>query len=64
MEGEWYRGAQFSGGRMVMLQRWSLMEGEWCYRSDHNGGKMVMLQRWSLTSNNHVTEVVSLLEIE
>ena len=26
MEGEWlcYRGGQFNGGRMVMLQRWSL----------------------------------------
>ena len=37
MEGEWscYRGGQFNGGRMVMLQRWSLMEGEWsCYRMD------------------------------
>ena len=49
MEKEWscYRGVQFHGGRMVMLQRWSvlrrendhvrevltLMEGEWsCYR--------------------------------
>ena len=43
-----YGGGQFSGGRMVMLQRWSLMEGEWSrYRSDHfNGGKMIMLQRW------------------
>ena len=31
MEGEWscYRGGQFNGGKMVMLQRWSLMEGEW-----------------------------------
>ena len=38
MEGGWscYRGGQFNGGRMVMLQRWSLMEGEWsCYRSGH-----------------------------
>ena len=25
-----------NGGRMVMLQRWSLMEGEWsCYRGGH-----------------------------
>ena len=26
MEGEWlsYRGGQFSGGRMVMLERWSV----------------------------------------
>ena len=26
MEGEWscYRGGQFNGGRMVMLQRWSV----------------------------------------
>ena len=31
MEGEWlcYGGGQFNGGRMVMLQKWSLMEGEW-----------------------------------
>ena len=30
-EGEWlcYGGGQFNGGRMVMLQRWSIMEGEW-----------------------------------
>ena len=52
MEGEWsyHRGDLFNGGRMVMLQRWSLMEGEWsCYRSGQfNGGRMVTLQRWSL----------------
>ena len=25
-----------NGGRMVMLQKWSLMEGEWsCYSSGH-----------------------------
>ena len=37
MEGESsYRGGQFDGGRMVMLQRSSLMEGEFsCYRSGH-----------------------------
>ena len=63
IEGEWscYRGGHFNGGKMVMLQRWSvywkenghvtevvtLMEGEWsCYRSGHfNGGRMVMLWR-------------------
>ena len=49
MEGEWscYRGGQFNGGRMVMLQKWSLMEGEWsCYRGGKfNGGRMVLLQR-------------------
>ena len=30
IEGEWscYRGGLFNGGRMVMLQRWSLLEGE------------------------------------
>ena len=35
-------------GRMVMLQRWSLMEGEWSfYRGGQfNGGRMVMLRRW------------------
>ena len=35
MEGEWscYRGGQFNGGRMVMLQVVTLMEGKWsCYR--------------------------------
>ena len=38
MEGESsYRGGQFDGGRMVMLQRWSLMEGD-----------MVILQRWTV----------------
>ena len=50
MEGEWscYRSGQFNGGRMVMLQRWSLMEAEWsCYRGGQfNGGSMVMVQRW------------------
>ena len=26
----------FNGGRVVMLQKWSLMEGEWsCYSSGH-----------------------------
>ena len=52
MEGKWsgYRGGQFIGRRMVMLQRWSikwrenghvtevasLMEGEWsCYSGGH-----------------------------
>ena len=52
MEGELlcYRGDHFNGGKMVMLQRWSvkwranshltevasLMEGEWsCYRGGH-----------------------------
>ena len=49
MEGEWscYRGGQFNGGRMVMLQKWSLMEGEWsCYSGlKCNGGRMVLLQR-------------------
>ena len=63
MEAEWscYGGGQFHGGRMVMLQSWSverenghvtelasLMEGEWsCYRgSQFNGVNLVMLQRW------------------
>ena len=40
MEGEWscYGGGQFKGGRMVLLQRWSVF----------NGGGMVMLERWSV----------------
>ena len=52
MEGEWscYGGDQFKRGRMVMLQRWSLIYGEWsCYRDGQfNGGRIVMLQRWSV----------------
>ena len=36
---EWlcYRGGQFNGGRMVMLQF-----------GQYNGGSMVMLQRWTV----------------
>ena len=37
MEGEWscYRGEQFNGGRVVMLQRWPVKEEAWsCYRGD------------------------------
>ena len=52
MEGDWscYGGGQFNRGRMVMLQRWSLMEGEWsCYKGGQfNAGRMVMLRRWSV----------------
>ena len=52
MEGEWscYRGGQFNGGRMVMLQRWCLMEGEWsCYRGGEHGHvtEEVMEGEWS-----------------
>ena len=64
MEGEWscFRGGHFNGGRMVILQRWSvqwrenghvtevvsLMEGE-CYRGGQfNEGIMFMLDRWSV----------------
>ena len=60
MEGEWscYRGGHFNGGRMVMLQKWSLygrenghvtdvvsfMEGEWSfYRGAHFNGHMYIL---------------------
>ena len=62
MEAEWscYGGGQFKRGRMVMLQRQTILggmvimevasskEGEWsCYRGGHfNAGSMVMLQRW------------------
>ena len=52
MEGEWscYRSGQFNGGKMVMLQRWSL---QW-KQNGHmhvievaslNGGRIVMLHR-------------------
>ena len=39
MEEEWscYRGGQFNGGRIIMLQKWSLYEG-----------RMDMFQRWCL----------------
>ena len=42
-----YGGCQFNGGRMVMLQRWSLMEGEWLSYGggQFSGGRTVMLQR-------------------
>ena len=60
MEGEWscYRSGHFNGGRMVMLQKWSLywrenghvadvvsfMEGEWSfYRGAHFNGHMYIL---------------------
>ena len=60
MEGEWscFRGGQFNGGRMVMLQKWSLywmenghvtdvvsfMDGEWLfYRGAHFNGHMYIL---------------------
>ena len=59
MEGEWsfYRGAQFYGGRMVIIEV-TLMEGE-CYRGGQfkggrmvmltlMGGRMVMLKKWWL----------------
>ena len=53
MEEEWscYRGGQFNGGRMVMLQKLPVsMEGEWsCYGGCHfNRGRIVMLERWSV----------------
>ena len=66
MEREWscYGGGQFNGGRMIMLEGWSvlwrenghftevftLMEGEWsCYGGGQfNRGRMVMLRRLSL----------------
>ena len=48
-EEEWsYRGGQFNGGRMVMLQVVTLMKVKWsCYRnSQFNGEGMVTLWRW------------------
>ena len=49
MEGEWscYRGGQFNGGRMVMLQRWTVTEV-------FNGGRMVMLRRWPVNGGRMV----------
>ena len=53
MEGEWscYRGGQFNGGRMVMLQRVTLL-GRMVNRRWFHGGRIV------------VTEVASLMEGE
>ena len=52
MEGEWscYRGGQFNGGRMVILQRRLYNGREWsCYGGGQlKGGRIFMLQRWSL----------------
>ena len=46
-EGEWlcYRGSEFNGETIIMLEVASLMEGEWsCYGgSQYNGGIKVML---------------------
>ena len=49
-ENHWYRGGQFTGGRMVITEVVSLIEGEWsCYRGRHfNGGRMLMLRWWSV----------------
>ena len=60
MDGEWpcYRGGQFKGERIIIMEVASLKEGEWCYRGGQfNRGRMVMLQRWSLQwrENGHVT---------
>ena len=52
LEGEWscYGGGQFKGGKMVILQRCSVVAREWsCYGgSQFNGGRIVMLQRWTV----------------
>ena len=50
MEGEWlcYGGGQFNGGRMVMLQKWSLQWRENGHAMEVvslNGGRIVFLQR-------------------
>ena len=58
MEGEWscYRSNHFNGGRMVMLQKWSL-ERRWPVSRRENG-----CYRGGQRENSHVTEVVSLME--
>ena len=52
MEGAWscYRGGQFNGGRIVVMEVARLMEGEWfCYNGGlFNGAGMVMLERWAV----------------
>ena len=50
-----YRGNHFNEGKMVILQRASVLEGEWsCY------------ERWSVKwrENGHLTEVATLMEGE
>ena len=47
-EEEWsYTGGHFNGGRMIMLQRWSLQWKENGHVTEvvFNGGSMVMLHR-------------------
>ena len=51
MEGEWtcYRGGQFNGGRMVMLQRWPVMERAClCYIGGRliRGSMVTLLRRY------------------
>ena len=38
-----------NGGRMITLNKWSLMEGKWSfYRGGQfSGGRMVISQRWN-----------------
>ena len=69
MEGEWScsGGGHFNGGRMVMLQKWSLYwreNGHTEVVSFMEG--MVILQGYSLQwrESGHLTEVVSLRERE
>ena len=52
IEGKWsrYRGGQFIGRTMVMLQMWPVLEGACSFYigGQFNGRRMVMLQRWSV----------------
>ena len=55
MKGEWscYRGGQFNGGSMVMLQRWSLYR-----RENGHVTELVSVGR----ENGYVTELASLMD--
>ena len=62
MEGEWSRYRSLNGGKMVMLQMWSVQGWRMVMLGggQFNGGRMVMLQSWPVEwENGHVTEVVT-----
>ena len=67
MEGEWsYRGGQFNGVRMVILQMWTVIEGACMIvreviKSRENGHVTEVAR---LRENGHVTEVVTLIQGE
>ena len=58
-EGGYTEVVTLMGGRMVMLQRWSLMEGEWsCYTGGQFKGGRIFMLHFNGRENGDVTEVV------